>query len=75
MFVDRRSIEIVLEGLDALPGNHLPEEGAGVGQSELSEFVIQSWIFGSRFPFVIVLHLEYNNNSITIQEKEKNNIF
>ena len=57
VLVDGGPVEVVLDGLNRLPGQHLAEEGALVGQSELAEFVIQSRIFAARFSLVIVFDL------------------
>ena len=62
MLVDRRSVEVVLDGLDDLPGRHLAEEGAGVrdGVAAVGALVLLRVLLAARLPLVVVLNLEYN---------------
>ena len=62
MLVDRRSVEVVLDGLDDLAGRHLAEEGAGVrdGVAPVGALVLLRVLLAARLPLVVVLHLESN---------------
>ena len=62
MLVDWRSVEVVLDGLDDLPGRHLAEEGAGVrdGVAAVGALVLLRVLLAARLPLVVVLHLESN---------------
>ena len=58
VLVDRRSVEVVLDGLDALARGHLTQEGAGVGHGDLAELVFRRRGVAARLPLEVVFDLK-----------------
>ena len=51
-------VEVVLDGLDDLPGRHEAEEGAGVRDGEVAEAALVGRVLlAARLPLVVVLDL------------------